>query len=192
MNVVNQNNPLSCPVPAVTRRIMGCLDLFNLGFYTEAFVSCFALLDDLVQSVVEAGLQKKGLGEDKTEGLLRAIEKERMNRYLCTLLPLCGMDGLDTANADLYGRLVKRPKSSTNYVRNEVMHNNLRLNRQLAFDHLVTILDAINWLRSNPFGYNIPHFPKFSVAASEFTIFDKDGVQVYPAPPPPPPSNPHA
>jgi hypothetical protein len=92
-------NPLAQPhigtktVP-LTRRYVRCFELIEHGFYAEAFVVAFSLLDDFVQQTLHDLFTAKGLA-DKTERneLLRGIKENRLRLYLGPLLKLsCGRD----------------------------------------------------------------------------------------------------
>lgn len=92
-------NPLAYPhigtatVP-LTRRYVRCFELIEHGFYAEAFVVAFSLLDDYVQQTLHELLAAKGLA-DKAErnDLLRGIKENRLRLYLGPLLKLaCGKD----------------------------------------------------------------------------------------------------
>jgi hypothetical protein len=186
-NMVVTPNPITSPVTPIARRLMSCLDLFNSGFYTDAFVSAFSLLDDLVQTTLEAGLGKRGLDSNQQTELLRAIKEQRLKHYTCTLAAICGWESLDKSNSDLYKRLIDR-KGSTNNVRNNIMHGDTALGREQARQHINNILEAIAWLRDNPFGYAIDPVPPLKVAESPFVIFDVEGRQVEPPLPDPTPA----
>jgi hypothetical protein len=63
VNMVMTNGPAANPLPPDTKRMMSAIDLVNLGFFTEALVAAFALLDDLTQRVMTGGLANKGFSE---------------------------------------------------------------------------------------------------------------------------------
>lgn len=78
----------------LARRYVRCFELLEHGFYSEAFIVAFSVLDDLVQQVLHDSLCKKGL-ESKTERneLLRGIKENRLKLYLGPVLKLaCGQD----------------------------------------------------------------------------------------------------
>lgn len=166
-NMINRNGPSANPVPPVVRRIMASLDLINLGFYTESFVNLFSLFDDLTQEVLRAGFAKKGLKVTQQNNLLRAIKEERLRVYLTHLVKLCDWKALDENNPKLYKKLVQ-----ANSIRNKIMHGPKRLARGETIESTSTLLEAINWLRTNPFGYSIPKFPLLVVAEAQFVLLD--------------------
>lgn len=179
-NMIVSPNPLETPLPWTCQRLYGCLDLFNSGFYNEAFISAFALLDDSIQNVVEAGLGKRGLNAGQQRSLMSAIERERLKHYTCTLMPLCGWESLEVANPPLCKKLVGKGESSCNKKRNAIVHGDLRLSREEAREQLRTITEVLQWLDTNPFGFSVPTPTRTFAAESDFVIFDEDGNQVEP------------
>lgn len=78
----------------IARRYTRCYELLEHGFYSEAFIVAFSVLDDLVQQVLHDTLSAKGLAS-KTERneLLRGIKENRLKLYLGPVLKLaCGRD----------------------------------------------------------------------------------------------------
>jgi hypothetical protein len=164
-NMIVQNGPSANPTPAIIRRVMAALDLINLGFYTEAFISTFALVDDLTQEVMKAGMAKKGLDAEAQKGLLRAIKEERLKQFLGNLAILCDWQSLESANEKLFKELM-----AANGRRNRIMHGSARLTRGETLESINTLLKAIDWLRTNPFAFPIPGFPPLIVAEGEFAV----------------------
>lgn len=155
--------PATHPVPPIVRRLMGSVDLLNLGFHTEAFITLFALVDDLVQEVIKTGMSQKGLGEDEQEDVVFAIKEARLKRFLTTLVKLCDWKSLQEEDPDLFRALMK-----ANRLRNDIMHGSVRLSRKQATDHGQALLSTIAWLSTNPFGYAIPPIPPLRLAQLEF------------------------
>jgi hypothetical protein len=164
-NVIFSNGPASNPTPPISRRVLSSLDLINLGFYTESFINLFSLVDDLTQEVIKAGMTQRGLNDDEQNGLLRAIKEERLKVYLCNLSKLCGWKSLDEENEEFFKLVVK-----VNSTRNRIMHGTRRLTRQETIEASNVLLQLINWLRSNPFGYQIPNLPMLHLAVPTFSI----------------------
>lgn len=155
------------PLPPVVKRAMACVDLFNLGFYTEAFITLFSLVDDLTQNVVKAGLEQRGLSAGEQKDLMMAIKEARLERYLNLLMKVAGGKSLLQDQPLLSARL-----KIANSTRNDVMHDSTRIERQQAAEHIDTLLDVINWLRGNAFNFAIPPFPVLAPARSEFHLLD--------------------
>lgn len=66
----------------VARRYVRCYELLEHGFYTEAFIVAFSILDDLVQQMLHKLLTEKGMGsKDEREGLLRGIKESRLKFF---------------------------------------------------------------------------------------------------------------
>lgn len=168
-NMIIKNGPTANPVPYISRRLLSVMDLINLGFYSEAFISSFSLLDDLVQEVVKAGLEKKGMEEKKQKELLRAIKEDRLNHYLNNILPLCDMKAMDKENEGLYKELKKK-----NTLRNNIVHNSKIIERKECLESTLIILNSILWLRQNPFGYKIPEFPILQPIEFQLAKLEKD------------------
>jgi hypothetical protein len=155
----------------VVRRAIASLDLVNLGFYSEAFVTAFSLLDDLTQDVMRAGLKKQGLTEDEQHKLLRAIKEQRLDHFLNLVAKICGWRALKEADPDLWKTLEK-----VNAKRNDVMHNARRLNREEAINGIDTTLRVVQWLRTNPFGYAIAEIPVLVPTNVQFHIYG-EGIE---------------
>lgn len=78
----------------VARRYIRCYELLEHGFYTEAFIVAFSVLDDLVQQMLNQLLKNKGMDSSKERKiLLRGIKESRLKIYLGPLLKvLTGKD----------------------------------------------------------------------------------------------------
>lgn len=78
----------------VTRRYLRCYELLEHGFYTEAFIVAFSILDDLVQQMLHRLLTDKGMdSESEQNEFLRSIKESRLRIYLGPLLKvLTGKD----------------------------------------------------------------------------------------------------
>jgi len=153
-NMIMSNGPAANPLPADSKRMMSAIDLVNLGFFTEAFVAGFALLDDLAQRVIAGGLDMKGLGQKEKTEFLRAVKENRLNHFLNTLTKLCDWVGLKEHDSNLNGRIAK-----VNSLRNSVMHGDRELSRVECLDALDAILGTIAYLRGNPFSVEVVDFP---------------------------------
>ena len=164
-NLVMSNGPTASPLLPVVRRAMSTLDLMNLGFYTEAFVSLFAVTDDITQSVVKAGLTQKGVSEKEQNELLRSIKERRLEMYLGSLLKLAGWTGLNDADPDLFKALLR-----VNATRNSVMHRASDVRRQEAIESCNVLFRVLGWLDTNPFGVRTGRFPKIDLARFTFGI----------------------
>ena len=73
----------------VARRYVRCFELLEHGFYSEAFIVAFSVLDDLVQQILHDLLQEKGLvTKAERDELLRGIKENRLKLYLGPVLKL--------------------------------------------------------------------------------------------------------
>ena len=81
----------------VARRYTRCYELLEHGFYSEAFIIAFSIMDDLIQDMLHNLLIKKGTqSKTKREKIIREIEEERLKTFLGPLLKeLCGRSVTD-------------------------------------------------------------------------------------------------
>ncbi len=162
-NMVVTNGPSQNPTPSATRRILSCLDLINLGFYSDAFITAFALLDDLTQEVLKAGFEKKKLSLKEQKNILRGITEDRLANFLTSILKLCDWVSLEKENEKLFKKLKK-----INTKRNDIMHGSVRLTRNTAIEYIDIILEILSFLRQNPFDYTIEEFPTLKLIEPEY------------------------
>jgi hypothetical protein len=78
----------------LTRRYVRCYELLEHGFYTEAFIVAFSVLDDVVQQILHRLLAERGMDSiPEREQLLRGIKEKRLRIFLGPLLKvLTGKD----------------------------------------------------------------------------------------------------
>lgn len=167
-NFVMANGVASRPTHPIVRRVMSSLDLLNLGFYTEAFVTLFSLVDDLTQEVIRAGMTQKGVDAKVQEDMLRAIKERRLEHFLTGVAVLCGWKSMKEAKPEEFKRLLK-----ANTSRNDILHGSARLGRVDTISKIDALLDTIDWLAANPFGYVVPKLPELFAASLDFNIFRK-------------------
>jgi hypothetical protein len=73
----------------VARRYVRCFELLEHGFYSEAFIVAFSVLDDLVQQTLHDLLEAKGLvTKSERDELLRGIKENRLKMYLGPVMKL--------------------------------------------------------------------------------------------------------
>lgn len=73
----------------LARRYVRCYELLEHGFYSEAFIVGFSVLDDFVQQILHDLLEAKGLdAKAERDELLRGIKENRLKLYLGPLLKL--------------------------------------------------------------------------------------------------------
>ena len=108
---------------------------------------------------------QRGLSDEEQKGLLRAIKEERLKVHLCNLSKLCGWQSLEEGNKELFDKALK-----VNTSRNKIIHGSRRLGRTETIDACNILIQLIDWLRGNPFGFQIPNFPRLQVAEATFSI----------------------
>ncbi|MBK8509558.1 MAG: hypothetical protein IPL51_13250 [Candidatus Competibacteraceae bacterium] len=73
----------------LARRYVRCYELLEHGFYSEAFIVAFSILDDFIQQTLYELLDSKGLKTKKQQDeLLRGIKENRLRLYLGPLLKI--------------------------------------------------------------------------------------------------------
>jgi len=73
----------------VARRYVRCFELLEHGYYTEAVIVAFSVLDDLVQQVLHDHMSKNGMASKKDRNaLLRGIKEQRLKLYLGQVLKI--------------------------------------------------------------------------------------------------------
>ncbi|MFZ5524370.1 MAG: hypothetical protein ACOY9D_09870 [Pseudomonadota bacterium] len=73
----------------LARRYIRCYELLEHGFYSEAFIVAFSILDDFVQQTLHELLESKGLAlQSERNELLRGIKENRLKLYLGPILKL--------------------------------------------------------------------------------------------------------
>jgi hypothetical protein len=81
----------------IARRYVRCYELFEHGFYSEAFIVAFSVLDDFVQQTLDRLLEEKGLSSSKErKALLRGIKENRLRLYLGPVLKLVFGSDMET------------------------------------------------------------------------------------------------
>ena len=168
-NMVNRTGPTSHPLPYILRRILNALDLINLGFYSEAFISTFALLDDVVQEVIKLRLSQKGFDASAQNDVMMAIKEQRLRHYLTSILKLCDWNSLEVEKPVLFKALMK-----VNTLRNKTVHNNQTIDKAQCLKSVDVMVNVIEWLQGNPFGYQIPKIPH-AYKIIQPTFFNKFG-----------------
>lgn len=71
----------------VARRFLRCYELLEHGFYSEAFIVSFSILDAIVQDMLNAKLTERGMEKTSERSeLLRGIKENRLHTFLGPLL----------------------------------------------------------------------------------------------------------
>lgn len=124
---------------AVARRFVRCFELFEHGYFTEALIVAFAVLDDAVQLMLRSLLANRGLPSRRSqEDLLRGIKEHRLRLFLGPLLKM------------LAGRSLGEmwPESEValawlNTERNRAMHGGYKATRRAAALALFAAMKAL-------------------------------------------------
>jgi hypothetical protein len=88
---------IAAPSYPVARRYVRCYELLEHGFYSEAFIVAFSILDDLVQQMLDSLLSEKGMtnGEER-KNLVRGIKENRLRVFLGPLLKVISGHSIET------------------------------------------------------------------------------------------------
>jgi len=167
-NMIVTNGPAGRPLHPVVRRAVGSLTLINIGFYAEAFITMFALADDQIQSLLHVGFAKKGLSKKQRDKKL-VVDQSRLERFLTILLEESGWQSLQASHASLYQRVM-----AANTLRNTIMHGKSTIfTKAEAMVQVHVLLDLLEWLAANPFGYRIPPINRDNIAILQFRTVEK-------------------
>jgi hypothetical protein len=105
----------------VARRYVRCYELIEHGFYSEAFIVAFSILDDLIQDMLHRLLLKKGMsGKDEREMLIGGIKENRLRIYLGPLLKM-----LSEQDIEMLWPKGNKALDWVNKTRNKIAHDGL-------------------------------------------------------------------
>jgi hypothetical protein len=129
----------------VAKRYVRCYELLEHGFYSEAFIVAFSVLDDLVQNSLHKLLEKKGLTLSKErDELLRGIKESRLKIFLGPLLKV--VFGHDIAT--LWPNSTKALEW-LNSTRNNIAHNGKTVDYATAAKGIYVCLKILVVLKEN-------------------------------------------
>lgn len=138
-------NKLSETVPAEWAILTRSVDLVNHGYFAEAFIVGFALLDDTAQKFLKQSLPN--LSKQESDELLRRIESRRLATYFGPLTRIAlGKSPLDDKEW-------KTDLTWLNDKRNTIMHSGSESKRSDAIKGLEIILRFLKFFEEN--GYDI-------------------------------------
>jgi hypothetical protein len=112
---------------ALGRRYVRCFELLEHGYYTEALIVSFAILDDTVQVMLRSLLAAKGIDESAQDDILRGIKEDRLRRFLGVVLKLATGKSID----DFWPHAGDALKWF-NSERNQAMHGGYQATRRAA------------------------------------------------------------
>lgn len=102
----------------IARRYVRCFELLEHGFYTEALIVAFSILDDLTQEMLHGLLIQKGMeSRNERNDLLRGIKENRLRLYLGPMLKLLSGKSI----SEIWGE-AETALGWLNKKRNEVAH----------------------------------------------------------------------
>lgn len=128
----------------VVKRYVRCYELLEHGFYSEAFIVAFSVLDDLVQNSLHDLLEKKGLPKPDRDALLRGIKESRLKIFLGPLLKV--VFGHDIAT--LWPSSIKALEW-LNSTRNGIAHNGKTVDYATAAKGIYVCLKTLVVLKEN-------------------------------------------
>lgn len=149
--VVNPNSPgpISKEWTAITRAV----DLVNHGYFSEALLVGFALLDAMAQDFVKDRIPN--LGKEDARWLLRNMRGQRLETFLGPLLRVC-------INASpLDDKKMKSEIAWLNNKRNAIIHSGEQCLRGEAQRGLRTILQILGYLSEKGANYFLPQSLEF-------------------------------
>ncbi|HEV2498889.1 MAG TPA: hypothetical protein VGY31_04825 [Terriglobia bacterium] len=145
----NLPGPLSKEWIALTRAV----DLVNHGYFAEAILVAFALLDAIVQDFVKARLPN--LDPSEARRLLRKMGSQRLETLLGPLLRIC-------VNASpLDDEQMKAEIAWLNEKRNAIIHSGKQCLRGEAQRGLRTIWQILKYLAEKGANYSLPYNLEF-------------------------------
>lgn len=127
------------------RRYVRCFELLEHGFYTEALIVAFSILDDLVQEMLHALLREKGM-ESRTarNEFLRGIKENRLRLFLGPLLKVLSGKAINEIWADAETAL-----GWLNQKRNSVAHSGYQADHSTAAKAIYACIKTIVVLRQH-------------------------------------------
>jgi hypothetical protein len=129
----------------VARRYVRCYELLEHGFYTEAFIVAFSVLDDLVRQMLDQLLKNKGMAsEDERRSLLRGIKEQRLKIYLGPLLKVLTGKDMSTMWAGS-----EKALDWLNKTRNELAHSGRKADYATAAKGIFACVKTLTVLSQN-------------------------------------------
>jgi|SRR5215216_329363 len=146
---INVSDPLRREWSVLTRAV----DLVNHGYFLEAFVVGFSLLDDLTQEFLRARMPH--VSSDEASTLLRGIESARLRTYLGPLMRI------STGESPFDDERLSAEFSWLNDKRNKLIHTGEGCTRREAKRGLQTVFDILSFLNDKGGDYSLPTDLKF-------------------------------
>lgn len=119
---------LSSSTRPISRRFIRCLELSEHGYYTEALIIAFSILDDLVQQAIHRLLEERGMDNKKDRNsFLRGIKERRLEMYLGPLLKVLAGKSI----VELWPE-AQKALGWINSKRNDAAHSGFQASRDIA------------------------------------------------------------
>lgn len=129
----------------VARRYVRCYELLEHGFYSEAFIVSFSILDDLVQKTLHILLEEKGLlKRSERNELLRGIKENRLKLFLGPVLKLASGRDIESMWADSNHAL-----TWLNETRNRIAHSEENVDYSAAAQAIFACIKVLVLFKRN-------------------------------------------
>jgi hypothetical protein len=150
----------------VARRYVRCHELLEHGFYSEAAIVAFSILDDLVQQMLHKGLIFKGMtAKEDRDFLVRGIKDNRLKTFLGPLLKIVHNVTLKDFWAEGDSAL-----ESINNLRNKIAHQGYSATYYDAAKTIYACVKTVHLLHTNGLidaEINLPLFRQSKLLASQ-------------------------
>ncbi|MEP0924901.1 hypothetical protein [Leptolyngbya sp. ST-U4] len=128
----------------VARRYIRCYELLEHGFYSEAFIIAFSVMDDIVQEMLHEQLNLRGMSsKTDRDDLLRGIKENRLKLYLGPVLKLATGKSI----SELWDKSEKALKW-INKTRNEIAHAGFNADYNAAAVGIYACIKLLHTLHS--------------------------------------------
>jgi hypothetical protein len=133
------------PTFPIGRKFARCFDLFDHGYYNEALVISFSILDDQIQIALNTLLEARGLtSEQERNQFLRSIKEQRLKTFLGAVLKVLAGKSISEMWGDGGAAL-----NWLNDERNEAMHGGYHASRRSAAFAIFTSMKLLVVLGRN-------------------------------------------
>lgn len=160
----------------VARRYTRCYELLEHGFYSEAFIIAFSIMDDLVQDMLHHHLEIKGMdNQPERKTLLMGIKENRLKIFLGPLLKILS----GTSINDLWPQ-AEMAMRWLNERRNKIAHGGYKVDYNSAAVSIyacVKILHTLNQAQLTKAEFSVEFFRHSKLTAS-WTISPPEWVPV--------------
>ncbi len=142
-------------IPTESNLLWRASTLINFGFYQEAILISFSVIDSKLQDLIKARMKKElNFNNNQTDKYLRNISQGRIETLLVFILKCLDNTSIRDTNSNLYESF-----KIINNKRNKIMHEGEYASRDEAIDAVMTsskILNNLNkWHKSD---FDIPKY----------------------------------